>query len=171
MRKIILSSVAAITLLVTQVEIAYSTGEIKNTDNTKILPLEIVHKFKKETISVKDEKEDSESKHTIKFEDLGIQEITAFTSGYESTQKKKGHPLYGITASGTKAKQGRTVACPKTLPFGTEVYIPELDHTYVCEDRGAAITEGHLDIYFDNLKDAKEFGRQKLRVKIKVDFD
>ncbi|MDF2964107.1 MAG: hypothetical protein K0S39_5842 [Paenibacillus sp.] len=92
--------------------------------------------------------------------------VTAYTAGYESTQKKKGHPLYGITASGERAKEGVTAACPKSLPFGTKIYIEELNHTYVCQDRGGAIKEGHLDIYYDNLKDAKEFGRNQMRVKI-----
>ncbi|MFD0682535.1 MULTISPECIES: 3D domain-containing protein [unclassified Paenibacillus] len=92
--------------------------------------------------------------------------VTAFTSGYESTQKKKGQKGYGVTASGNQVQEGITAACPKSMSFGTEIYIKELDHTYICHDRGSRITEGHIDIYFDDLKEARQFGRQKLSVAI-----
>ncbi|WP_179097365.1 3D domain-containing protein [Paenibacillus sp. FSL H7-0331] len=92
--------------------------------------------------------------------------VTAFTSGFESTQKKKGQKGYGITASGEPVKQGVTAACPKSMSFGTEIYIKELDHVYTCQDRGEAIKEGHIDIYFNDLREARHFGRQKLSVAI-----
>lgn len=42
---------------------------------------------------------------------------------------------HGITASGTKATSGRTVAAPKDLPFGTTLYIKGYGY-YTVEDRG-----------------------------------
>lgn len=87
--------------------------------------------------------------------------LTAYTAGYESTGKTPSHPEYGITASGTYVKEGRTIACPKTMDFGTQVYIPSLDNTYTCEDVGGAIKSGKLDIYIENLNEALEFGRKK----------
>jgi 3D (Asp-Asp-Asp) domain-containing protein len=36
----------------------------------------------------------------------------------------------------------------------------------VCEDRGGAITEGHIDVYMPQLKEARQFGRQRLKVRI-----
>lgn len=92
--------------------------------------------------------------------------VTAYTSGPESTGKEPGDPAYGITASGEEVEEGRTIACPSSLPFGTKIHIPELDETYVCEDRGSAITNGHLDIYKEDLDDALEFGVQELQAKV-----
>ncbi|WP_339226311.1 LysM peptidoglycan-binding domain-containing protein [Oceanobacillus sp. FSL K6-2867] len=92
--------------------------------------------------------------------------VTAYTAGYESTEKQPGDPAYGITASGAMVEEGNTIACPQALPFGTKIHIPELDETYVCQDRGSAITNGKLDIYIENLDDALEFGVQQLQVKV-----
>ncbi|SET17519.1 3D (Asp-Asp-Asp) domain-containing protein [Salinibacillus kushneri] len=90
--------------------------------------------------------------------------VTAYTAGYESTGKHPGDPGYGVTASGTKVEEGRTVSCPASMDFGTKVYIPALDNTFTCEDRGGAITEGRLDVYKNDLEDALEFGVKELKV-------
>ena len=50
-------------------------------------------------------------------------EVTAYTAGPESTGKHPGHPLYGVTASGERVRQG-AIAASRSLPFGTRVYIP-----------------------------------------------
>ena len=55
----------------------------------------------------------------------------------------------GITASGTKATAGRTIAAPKNYAFGTKIEIAGMG-TYVVEDRGGAITGNKIDIYFDS---------------------
>nr|WP_323742076.1 LysM peptidoglycan-binding domain-containing protein [Salinibacillus xinjiangensis] len=90
--------------------------------------------------------------------------VTAYTAGYESTGKRPGDPGYGITASGTKVKEGQTIACPKTISFGTEVYIPYFDDTFTCEDRGSAVTEKRIDVYMPEVEDALEFGVKELEV-------
>lgn len=100
-------------------------------------------------------------------EDPGqIFEVTAYTAGYESTQKRRGEPGFGITASGAHVRQGVTIACPRSMPFGTVIKIEGIGDR-VCQDRGGAITEGHLDLYMDSLQAAKKFGRQKLRIWVK----
>jgi 3D (Asp-Asp-Asp) domain-containing protein len=76
-------------------------------------------------------------------------------------------PTHGITASGERVKAGRTLACPRSLPFGTEVYIPKLKHVYTCTDRGGLIKSGHLDIYVGSVDEAIQFGRQRLEVEIR----
>lgn len=93
-----------------------------------------------------------------------LYEVTAYTLREQETNKGPDHPEYGITASGTKVKENHTIACPKSMPFGTKIYIPYFDHTFVCEDRGGAITEGKLDVYMPGLQDALEFGRRELEV-------
>lgn len=92
-------------------------------------------------------------------------EVTAYTAGYESTQKKPGEVGYGITASGAPVQEGLTAACPKSMAFGTRLEIEGLGER-VCQDRGGAITDGHIDIYFASLQEARQFGRQWLNVRI-----
>lgn len=71
----------------------------------------------------------------------------------------------GITASGTKAKQGRTVAVdPRYIPYGTEIIID--GQTYIAEDCGGAIKGDRLDIYFDSHSEAASFGKQTKIVRI-----
>ena len=74
----------------------------------------------------------------------------------------------GITASGTKAKAGQTVAI-NWIPFNTRVWID--GKVYYVEDRGARSIFGskdfkfkRVDIYFDTHAQAVEFGRRTVDV-------
>lgn len=67
----------------------------------------------------------------------------------------------GITASGNKVQENRTLACPKQYKFGTRIKIDGMG-TYVCEDRGGAIKGNHFDIYMQTKKQAFAFGRRNL---------
>jgi len=71
----------------------------------------------------------------------------------------------GITASGTKVKEDRTLACPPSFPFGTKVKIEGVG-TLICEDRGGAIKGNHFDIYVETKKDAFAFGRKNLLAEV-----
>ncbi|WP_226568169.1 3D domain-containing protein [Bacillus stratosphericus] len=89
-------------------------------------------------------------------------EVTAYTNGAESTGKSPGHPDYGVTASGARTKTGHTIACPPSMPFGTRLNIEGIG-VRTCEDRGGAITEGHIDLYVADVAEAQSFGRQRLK--------
>lgn len=92
-------------------------------------------------------------------------EVTAYTAGFESTGKRKGDKNYGKTASGAYVKEGRTIACPPEIPFGTKIKIDTVG-VRVCEDRGGAIKGRAIDLYMNDLNSAKKFGRQTLKVTI-----
>lgn len=69
-----------------------------------------------------------------------------------------------ITASGTIATQGRTIAVdPNVIPYGTKVHIEGLG-AYVAEDCGSSIQGKRIDIFFDSHEEALEFGVQERRV-------
>ena len=71
----------------------------------------------------------------------------------------------GITATGTKATQGRTIAVdPTKIPYGTKVEFDGI--TYTAEDCGCAIKNNRIDLYFDDHQSALNFGRQTKLVKI-----
>ena len=63
----------------------------------------------------------------------------------------------GITATGTKAAEGRTIAVdPKVIPLGSKVKIH--GHESIAEDTGGGIKGNKLDIFFDSHREALNFG-------------
>lgn len=70
----------------------------------------------------------------------------------------------GITAMGTAATQGRTVAAPSNFSFGTKLLIN--GKTYVVEDRGGAIKGNRIDIYVNSHAEALKWGVKYLPVEV-----
>lgn len=77
----------------------------------------------------------------------------------------------GITASGTLAKEGQTVAADWDMfPPGTEIYIEGIGYRTV-EDKGGAIIGKRLDVYTDSHSAALEAGRHTADVLVAEDID
>ena len=74
----------------------------------------------------------------------------------------------GITATGTLAEEGRTIAVdPRVIPYGSTVTLYFADgtsHTYTAEDCGGAIKENRIDVFFDDHQAARAFGVQSAMV-------
>lgn len=86
--------------------------------------------------------------------------LTAYDAGLASTGKDVNHPQYGITYSGTKVKEGRTIAVdPKVIPMGWWVYIEGYGFRRA-EDKGSAIKGKKIDIYFEDANKSG-FGKKK----------
>lgn len=69
----------------------------------------------------------------------------------------------GITASGTQATAGRTIAADTSrFPFGTQLVIN--GNVYTVEDRGSAIGGNRIDIFFNTHQEAINFGRRTVDV-------
>lgn len=87
--------------------------------------------------------------------------LTAYTAGFESTGKTPSHPAYGITSSGSKVKEGRTIAVdPKVIPIDSTVYIEDVGLRRA-EDTGSAIKGARIDVFIEDLEEALEFGVKK----------
>lgn len=86
-------------------------------------------------------------------------ELTAYCSCVFCCEKDD-----GITATGTQAQQGATIAVdPDVIPLGAWV---EIDgHQYHAEDVGGGVCGNHIDVYFDSHDEAVEFGRQVANVR------
>ena len=89
----------------------------------------------------------------------GTYKVTAYCACAQCCGKTN-----GITASGTRATAGRTVAAPANFAFGTKLYIG--GNTYVVEDRGGAIQGNKIDIYMNSHADALRWGVRYLTVNI-----
>ena len=73
----------------------------------------------------------------------------------------------GITATGTVATAGRTIAVdPSVIPYGSIIKINGRE--YVAEDCGGAIKNNKIDIFFNTHNDALEWGVKYAEVFIKV---
>jgi 3D (Asp-Asp-Asp) domain-containing protein len=93
--------------------------------------------------------------------------LTAYTAGVESTGKSPSHPQYGITFSGKKATEGRTIAVdPKVIPLGSTVYIEGIGLRQA-EDTGSAIKGTRIDVFMTDVRLARQFGVKK-NVKVYV---
>jgi 3D (Asp-Asp-Asp) domain-containing protein len=102
---------------------------------------------------------------------------TAYDLSFESCGKTPSDPGYGITASGTRATKGRTIAVDTSvIPLGTEVYIEfknstyeSLNGYYIAEDTGGAINGNKIDIFVgDNAHTyAINFGLQNCTLYVK----
>ena len=85
--------------------------------------------------------------------------VTAYTASYEECGKTD-----GITSSGTKATEGRTVACD-FLKFGTQIVI--LGQTYAVEDRIGSGHPSKIDVFMESKEEALKFGRREIEVEVK----
>ncbi|WP_364147106.1 3D domain-containing protein [Paenibacillus sp. LPE1-1-1.1] len=94
---------------------------------------------------------------------------TGYTAGVESTGKRPGHPLYGITYSGVKVRRDQvsTIAADtKLFPIGTLLYIPGYGYGVVA-DTGSAIKGKRIDLYFETIKQVYEqWGKRTVHVEV-----
>ena len=73
------------------------------------------------------------------------------------------------TASGTIAHEGIVAADPAVLPFGTRIRVTgagAYNGIYTVTDTGGKIGRRHIDIYVPTRKEAKLFGRKRVKVEI-----
>jgi 3D (Asp-Asp-Asp) domain-containing protein len=133
------------------------TLQIKFDENYIAQELEAQERVKNEKVLAKWENKRKNAK-------LPKEKFTINASAYTAATDECGKND-GITASGLKVKENRTLACPQAFPFGTKVQIEGVG-TLVCEDRGGAIKGNHFDIYVETKKEAFAFGRQNLLAEV-----
>lgn len=139
------------------------------------------HRFEKTTESIESEIDDA--KITIEIESgkgddanqatkpvsLGDFKLTAYCSCEECCGEWANNRPNGIVygAIGEELKEGYSIAVdPDVIQYRTEVIIN--GKTYKAQDCGGGIKGNEIDIYFDNHKDALEFGVQYAEVFVKL---
>lgn len=107
-----------------------------------------------ETTPAEDEPAEAAQETEPQFVSLGTFKVTHYCPCKKCCGKDPDHPAYGITATGTVATAGRTIAVdPDVIPYGTEVlvrYEDGTEHTYIAEDCGSAIDGNRLDVFMDS---------------------
>jgi len=72
----------------------------------------------------------------------------------------------GRTRSGERSRVGTVAADPRVLPIGTVLRIYPHRRTYTVTDTGSGVRGRQLDIYMPSCRDARAFGRRRIRVEI-----
>ncbi|MEA2016369.1 MAG: 3D domain-containing protein [Actinomycetota bacterium] len=84
-------------------------------------------------------------------------------SGYSGNDPAQG--TNSTTATGIEVREGIIAVDPDIIPLGTEVEIKDMG-VFTAEDTGGKIKGNRLDIYFDSKKEAKNFGRRGVWVRM-----
>lgn len=96
----------------------------------------------------------------IPYKELGEYTISFYCDCPICTKTVKGSK----TATGTKPKEGTTIACDgNILKMGDIVYIESVG-VRICEDKGSSITKGRIDVYMDDHDIASKMGIRKVNV-------
>lgn len=103
-------------------------------------------------------------KQTHLWKTLPKEKFTINASAYTAAADECGKSD-GITASGLKVAEKRTLACPPSFPFGTKISIEGMGE-FRCEDRGGAIKGNKIDIYMETKTEAFAFGRRNLTAEV-----
>lgn len=106
-------------------------------------------------------------KQSDRWETLPEGQFTINASAYTAAADECGKSD-GVTASGLRVTENRTLACPPQYPFGAKIAIEGFG-TYRCEDRGGAIKGNRFDIYMETKHDAFAFGRRTLVAEVVFD--
>jgi 3D (Asp-Asp-Asp) domain-containing protein len=87
------------------------------------------------------------------------------TPVYSSGPKRGERKEIGVTSTGAAARRGTIAADPARYPYGTIMYIEGYGRGVV-EDCGGAIKGERLDLFFESHREAVQWGRKRLPVKI-----
>lgn len=97
------------------------------------------------------------TKHASKQQINGIKMEVGATAYYGDT----------ITSTGTKPIVGRTIAVdPKIIPYGSKVYIPQLNKVFIAEDCGSAIKGNRIDIFMNSYDECMNWGYKTITIYI-----
>lgn len=90
------------------------------------------------------------------------------SSSVKKTLKVKAYAYTGggYTATGTKARYGTLAVDPKVIPYGTKVYIKELDKVFTAEDCGGGIKGNKIDIYMNSESACNKWGVKTITIQI-----
>src|SRR3989344_1517174 len=91
------------------------------------------------------------------------QTMRLYVTGYSSTPEQTDDTPF-ITASGKHVRDG--IVATNLLPLGTKIKIPELygNKVFVVEDRMNTRLQNHVDIWFAEYWDAKNFGIKRASI-------
>lgn len=73
--------------------------------------------------------------------------------------------LDDVTATGARATRGVIAVDPRVIPLGTRVYVPGYGYA-VAADVGGGVKGAHIDLCFDTVREALNWGRRTVTITI-----
>ena len=86
---------------------------------------------------------------------------SAYTAA--STGRSSNSQYYGLTATGIIAERGVVAVDPEVIPLGAKLYVEGYGYA-TAADTGPSIKGAKIDLYYDTLAEAKQYGRQTVMV-------
>lgn len=71
-----------------------------------------------------------------------------------------------VTSTGTRPKWGTIAVDPRIIPYGTKVYIPKFNMTFVAEDCGGGIKGNRIDIFMNSSSACYNWGVRSIDIYI-----
>ena len=98
------------------------------------------------------------------FEDVEVDTVEGALIDFDATA----YCLSGRTASGVGVRPGIIAADPRVLPIGTVVHLRAGSYTgiYTVMDTGGRIKGRIVDVYVPTRKEAMQFGRRQVKIKV-----
>lgn len=138
-----------------------NANNLLNDNQNQSLVIETNESVKTTKKKSKKTKKSKKKKKKKKYKKVGTFKVTGYCSCSRCCGKST-----GITASGTVATAGRTIAADTSqFAFGSKLVIN--GHTYTVEDRGGAIRGNRIDIFFSSHAKALEWGVRYCDVYVK----
>lgn len=97
---------------------------------------------------------------------LGVKPVIFTATAYEGSAISCGYwAKFHRTYTGMTPRRGIVAVDPRVIPFHTKLYIEGYGYG-VAEDIGGAIKGNHIDVFIPSLREARKWGRKKVRVYI-----
>ena len=106
-----------------------------------------------------------EAKDAVITRGLRLEAVDVEATAYSPEQPG----LSNYTATGIRAEHGVIAVDPSVIPLGTYVYIPGYG-VAIAADTGGAIRGNKIDVAFDTVAEAWQFGRQRITIYILDQF-
>jgi uncharacterized protein YabE (DUF348 family) len=129
--------------------------------SNKIVERRVVAEPVPETVLVGTSGEVSRGGEIVRFRKAMVMTATAYYWGPESTGKWAD----GYTYTGLKATRGVIAVDPKVIPLGTRVYVDGYGFA-IAGDIGSAIKGNKIDLCYDTLAEALQWGRRTVNLYI-----
>lgn len=94
--------------------------------------------------------------------------LTMVATAYEPSERSCGKWADGYTAIGMKAQPGVVAVDPKVIPLRTRLYVEGYGPA-LAADVGGAIKGNRIDLFFETVKEALDYGRRRVKVYILED--
>lgn len=153
-------------------KIVYHNGkQVEKTFLEEVVSSEPTNKVVKkgtkiEEIQVASSRGESTRQNTKYTSTVGSKSSNQSANGKHMSVVATAYTGHGITSTGTTPKWGTIAVDPSIIPYGTKVYIPQFNKTFIAEDCGGAIKGNKIDIYMNNEDSVYNWGRKTIDIYI-----